>query len=206
MTWKFRPFPRVNISVKIIFIIRTKNREDPQFSRHYDNNAVNIGENYFHNEDLSECWPIFTALSQKTPPKTHPHLPIVLVHATSHQKSNFHFEEYQFFGLKFVDFPLLNLFETLSDVISSPKPLASEEFDSFYNNGDQYRPVSLRAIKKFKISGTISFNWKITLIEQTKIYKNNFAPHYSSFLVLKSHHSKFQKNSIMGSQKFSSQK
>ena len=96
------------------------------------------------------------------------------------KKSNFHFGEYQFLSLKFSDFPLLNLFETLSDVISSPKPLPSEEFDSFYNNGDRYRPVSVRAIKKFKISGTISFNWKITLIEQTKIYKNNFAPHYSS--------------------------
>ena len=45
MTWKFWPFSRVNISVQIIFIIRTKNRENPQFSRHYDNNAVNIGQN-----------------------------------------------------------------------------------------------------------------------------------------------------------------
>ena len=49
MTWKFRPFPRVNISVQIIFIIWSKNRENPQFSRHYDNNAVNIGQHYFHN-------------------------------------------------------------------------------------------------------------------------------------------------------------
>ena len=31
MTWKFRPFPRVNISVQIIFIIRTKNRETLNF-------------------------------------------------------------------------------------------------------------------------------------------------------------------------------
>ena len=36
MTWKFWPFSRVNISVQIIFIIRTKNRENPQFSRHYE--------------------------------------------------------------------------------------------------------------------------------------------------------------------------
>ena len=43
----------MNISVQIIFIIRTKNRENPQFSRHYDNNVVNIGQNYFHNVDLS---------------------------------------------------------------------------------------------------------------------------------------------------------
>ena len=49
MTWKFRPFPRANISVQIIFIIWSKNRENPQFSRHYDNNAVNIGQHYFHN-------------------------------------------------------------------------------------------------------------------------------------------------------------
>ena len=35
MTWKFRPFPGVNISVQIIFIIWSKNRENPQFSRHY---------------------------------------------------------------------------------------------------------------------------------------------------------------------------
>ena len=63
MTWKFRPFPRVNISVQIIFIIWSKNRENPQFSRHYDNNAVNIGQYYFHNEDLSE--PIVTAFSPK---------------------------------------------------------------------------------------------------------------------------------------------
>ena len=49
MTWKFRPFPRVNISVQIIFIIWSKNRENPQFSRHYDNNVVNIGQHYFHN-------------------------------------------------------------------------------------------------------------------------------------------------------------
>ena len=27
VTWKFRPFPKVNISIQIIFIIRTKNRE-----------------------------------------------------------------------------------------------------------------------------------------------------------------------------------
>jgi len=47
MTWKFRPFPRVNISVQIIFIIWSKNRENPQFSRHYDNNAVNIGQHYY---------------------------------------------------------------------------------------------------------------------------------------------------------------
>ena len=26
-----------------------ENRENPQFSRHYDNNAVNIGQHYFHN-------------------------------------------------------------------------------------------------------------------------------------------------------------
>ena len=31
MTWKFRRFPRVNISVQIIFIIRTKNRETLNF-------------------------------------------------------------------------------------------------------------------------------------------------------------------------------
>ena len=29
--------------------------ENPQFSRHYDNNAMNIGQHYFHNEDLSEA-------------------------------------------------------------------------------------------------------------------------------------------------------
>ena len=40
MTLKFRFFPRVDISVQIIFISRTKNRKKPQFSRHYDNNAV----------------------------------------------------------------------------------------------------------------------------------------------------------------------
>ena len=47
MTWKFRPFPRVNISVQIIFIIRTKNRGNPLFSRHYDQNGVNIGQIIF---------------------------------------------------------------------------------------------------------------------------------------------------------------
>ena len=72
------------------------------------------------------------------------------------KKSNFHFGEYQFLSLKFSDFPLLNPFETLGDVISSPKPLASHEFDSFYNNGDQYRPVSVWSIKKFKILETVS--------------------------------------------------
>ena len=36
MTWKFRPLPGVNISVQIICIIGTKNRENPQFSRHYE--------------------------------------------------------------------------------------------------------------------------------------------------------------------------
>ena len=64
------------------------------------------------------------------------------------KKSNSHFVEYQFLGLKFFDFSLLNRFETLIDVIASPKPLASDEFDSFYNNGYQYRPVW--SIKKFK--------------------------------------------------------
>ena len=52
------------------------------------------------------------------------------------KKSNSHFGEYQFVSLKFLDFPLLNPFEILSDAISSSKPLASDKFDSFYNNGD----------------------------------------------------------------------
>lgn len=42
MTWKFRPFLTINISVQIIFIIWWKNRE--KFSRHYDRNDVNIGQ------------------------------------------------------------------------------------------------------------------------------------------------------------------
>ena len=57
------------------------------------------------------------------------------------RKSNSRSGEYKFLGLKLLDFPLLNHFQTLSDINSSPKPLASEEFASFYNNGDQYRPV-----------------------------------------------------------------
>ena len=42
ISWKFRLFPRVNISVKIIFIIRTKNRENRKTplrsNPHYGNN------------------------------------------------------------------------------------------------------------------------------------------------------------------------
>ena len=45
---------------------------------------------------------------------------------------------YKFLGLKLFDFRLLNPFETLSDVNSSPKPLASQKFASFYDNRDQY--------------------------------------------------------------------
>ena len=52
------------------------------------------------------------------------------------RKSNSRSGGYKFLGLKLLDFPLLNPFEILSDVISSPKPLASDKFDSFYNNGD----------------------------------------------------------------------
>ena len=57
------------------------------------------------------------------------------------RKSNSRSGGYKFLGLKLLDFPLLNPFETLSDVNSVPKPLASQKFASFYNNGDQYRPV-----------------------------------------------------------------
>ena len=52
------------------------------------------------------------------------------------KKSNSQFGEYQFLGLKFLDLSLLNPFEILSDVISSPKPIASDKFDHFYNNGE----------------------------------------------------------------------
>ena len=48
---------------------------------------------------------------------------------------------YKFLGLKLLDFPLMNRFETLSDVNSIPKPLARQKFASFYDNRDQYLPV-----------------------------------------------------------------
>ena len=62
------------------------------------------------------------------------------------RKSNSRSGEYKFLSLKvlrlkLLDFPLLNPFQTLSDINSSPKPLASDEFASSHNNGDQYRPV-----------------------------------------------------------------
>ena len=57
------------------------------------------------------------------------------------RKSNSRSGEYKFLGLKLLDFPLLNPFQTLRDINSSPKPLASDEFASFYNYGDQYPPV-----------------------------------------------------------------
>ena len=57
------------------------------------------------------------------------------------RKSNSRSGGYKFLSLKLLDFPLSNPFETLSDVNSSPKPLASQKFASFYNNRDQYRPV-----------------------------------------------------------------
>ena len=57
------------------------------------------------------------------------------------RKSNSRSEGYKFLGLKLLNFPLLNPFETLRDVNSVPEPLASQKFASFYNNRDQYRPV-----------------------------------------------------------------
>ena len=63
------------------------------------------------------------------------------------KKSNFHFGEYQFLSLKFSDFPLLNPFETLSDVNASLKPLASQKIGRFYHVWDLYRPVQITSIK-----------------------------------------------------------
>ena len=57
------------------------------------------------------------------------------------RKSNSRSGEYKILGLKLLDFPLMNRFETLSDVNSIPKPLARQKFASFYDNRDQYLPV-----------------------------------------------------------------
>ena len=37
---------------------------NPQFSRHYDNNAVNNGQHYFHNDDLSDIHGIFPIIAR----------------------------------------------------------------------------------------------------------------------------------------------
>ena len=49
------------------------------------------------------------------------------------RKSNSRCEGYKFLGLKLLDFPLLNPFETLSDVNASLKPLASQKIGRFYH-------------------------------------------------------------------------
>ena len=47
------------------------------------------------------------------------------------KKSNSQFGEYQFLGLEFLDLSLLNPFEILSAVISSPKPIVLRQVGQF---------------------------------------------------------------------------
>ena len=66
-------------------------------------------------------------------------------------------------GLKLLPFSFFNPSETLENVNSSFKSLASREFGSFYYMWDHYRPVQIRSVKKLMISGTILFNWKVLI-------------------------------------------